>query len=354
MFASMMGLAMQPAFADLSARATAAREANDTVHAIELYREAVQLNSKWEEGWWFLGSLSYDSDQFTEAREALAHVVELDSKAAPAWALLGLSEFETGDYNGALEHIQRALAEGVKESQMQTVLRYHEALLLTHAGKFNKALEKYGYFVTQGVRNPELVIAMGLAALQNSRFPNQVKADQKELYETAGTAAYLNLAGDYRNAVATYNKLVTTYPTAKYVHYAFGCFLLGVSPESGIEQLREELQISPSSSAANSMLAFALLERGDLEIALPYAKKAVEERPNSELAQYVLGRALSEEGDGAGIQHLELAEKLDPTDLQPHISLATAYSRAGRPVEARHEREKSIQLATGTPAVADR
>lgn len=343
-----------PAFADLSARATGAREANDTARAIELYRQAVQLNPKWEEGWWFLGSLSYDSDQFAQAREALRHVVDMDAKAAPALALLGLCEFETGDYAVSLEHIQRALAGELNEPQMETVLRFHEALLLTHAGQFNQALEKYGWFVKQRVQNPELVTAMGLAALQSPLFPNQVEADRKEVYETAGTAVYLNLSGDYRNAAATYNKLVATYPNTKYVHYAFGCFLLGVSPELGIQQLRDELRLSPSSAAVNSMLAFALLERGDRDLALPYAKKAVDEQPDSELAQYVLGRALSEKGDREGIQHLELAEKLDPGDLQPHISLATAYSRAGRPLDARHEREKSIQLATGTAAVADR
>src|SRR5581483_10137894 len=95
MLVCFLGLAGPTAssFEDLAARATAAREANDVPHAVELYREALARNPKWEEGWWFLGSLLYDSDRYAEARDALTHVVEADEKAAPAWGLLGLSEF---------------------------------------------------------------------------------------------------------------------------------------------------------------------------------------------------------------------------------------------------------------------
>src|ERR1700728_1513126 len=123
------GLAAQntAAFEDLAARAAAAREANDIPQAVQLYRQSVDLNPKWEEGWWFLGSMLYDSDRYAEGREALAHVVALDPKAAPAWALLGLCEFETGGYARSLDHIRRGLASGSPAPQMEEVLRYHEA-----------------------------------------------------------------------------------------------------------------------------------------------------------------------------------------------------------------------------------
>src|SRR5438270_3398811 len=121
-------------FADMAARATAAREASRLPEAIALYKEAVNLDPKWEEGWWFLGSLLYDTDQYAAARESLARVVDLDPKAYPAWGLLGLCEFETVDYRASLGHIQRALEAGSgTQGQMEGVLRYHEAVLLTRA-----------------------------------------------------------------------------------------------------------------------------------------------------------------------------------------------------------------------------
>jgi tetratricopeptide (TPR) repeat protein len=348
------GLAAQntAAFEDLAARAAAAREANDIPQAVQLYRQSVDLNPKWEEGWWFLGSMLYDSDRYAEGREALAHVVALDPKAAPAWALLGLCEFETGGYAQSLDHIRRGLASGSPAPQMEEVLRYHEALLLTQSRRFSEAIEKYTWFARKGVQNPELLVGIGLAVLQAPKFPSDVQPEQ-ERYAIAGSAAYLNMAGDLRNAQMTYRKLIEQYPEAPYVHYAYGCFLLGADPEAGIQELQRELQIDPLNAAANAMLSFALLERGDSAAALPYAKAAANELPDSELSQYVLGRALAERGDlEGGIQHLETAEKIDPANLQPHISLATAYSRAGRPQESRRERTRAVEIATGALPIA--
>ena len=57
-------LAASPAtFEELASQATAAREANNIPKAIDLYRQALQLKPAWTEGWWFLGTLSYDADQ---------------------------------------------------------------------------------------------------------------------------------------------------------------------------------------------------------------------------------------------------------------------------------------------------
>ena len=61
-------------FSDLASKAAAARDANDAPGAIELYRQALKLNSKWSDGWWFLGSLQYTQPAITRAaRDALSH-----------------------------------------------------------------------------------------------------------------------------------------------------------------------------------------------------------------------------------------------------------------------------------------
>src|SRR5450759_1259644 len=85
-------------FEELAAKATAAREADNISQAIELYREALQVKPAWTEGWWFLGTLCYDSDQYKSGMQAFAEFVKLEDKAAPGWSFLGLCEFETGEY----------------------------------------------------------------------------------------------------------------------------------------------------------------------------------------------------------------------------------------------------------------
>ncbi len=343
----------QATFDELSAHATAAREANDVPHAIELYRQALQLNAEWEEGWWFLGSLLYDTDQYAEARVALTHVVELDSKATPAWALLGLCDFETGDYAASLKHIQRGEAAG-PPPQMASVLRFHEAQLLTRDGQFDQALEKYAWFARKGVQNPELVSALGLAALRSALLPKDIPADRRELYQMAGRAAYFSMNGDFESAQQALILLLERFPAAHYVHYLYGCFLLAANPDAAIDQLRRELEVTPSSGAANAMLAWALLERGDTNSALPYAQNAARGEPTLPLAQYVFGRCLLDKGElDDAIEHLERAAESDPANLETHASLATAYSRAGRPREARQERLRTLELWKRKDSVAN-
>ena len=90
-------LASAATFRELVAQATAAREAENIPQAIELYQQALQLQPSWPEGWWFLGTLSYDSDQYENGAKAFSEFIELQGpeadKAAPAWSFLGLCEF---------------------------------------------------------------------------------------------------------------------------------------------------------------------------------------------------------------------------------------------------------------------
>ena len=51
-------------FEMLAADAGSAREAGRTDEAIRNYRAAVELRPAWEEGWWYLGTLRYDTDHF--------------------------------------------------------------------------------------------------------------------------------------------------------------------------------------------------------------------------------------------------------------------------------------------------
>src|SRR5581483_161627 len=93
-------------FEELAAKAASARDANNLSQAIELYRQAVELKPDWAEGWWFLGTLAYDSDQYEIGRQAFSEFVKYQASVPGGWAFLGLCEFETGDYKHSLEHIR--------------------------------------------------------------------------------------------------------------------------------------------------------------------------------------------------------------------------------------------------------
>ena len=47
-------------FSQLSKKAAEARDADRLVDAVALYKKALVLRPKWEDGWWSLGTLEYE------------------------------------------------------------------------------------------------------------------------------------------------------------------------------------------------------------------------------------------------------------------------------------------------------
>ena len=336
-------------FDDLSARATAARNANDIPQAVELYRQALQSNANWEEGWWFLGTLLYDADQFAPARDAFQHFVALNAKAAPGWAFLGLCEFETKDYAKALPDIEHSLSLGAdKEQQLAPVLLYHEALLLTHDKQFDRALQIYAPLI-KGMSarslNEPMLVSIGLPALRAPLLPQDVPDQDKPLYATVGKAASFTVLGDYARADLAFDDLLQNYPQKPFVHYMHGIYLLARDPDQAFEEFKRELNVAPANSVANAMLAWGLLTRGDSQEALPYAEKSVDSPDNTPFAKYLLGRALVETGAlQRGLAYLQESENSDNTNADVHVTLAAAYARLGQPKEARRERDTAMQM----------
>ena len=335
-------------FEELAAKATAAREANNLSQAVDLYHQALQLKPDWAEGWWFLGTLAYDNDQYENGRQAFSEFVKFDSKAAPGWSLLGLCEFETGDYTHALEHIRRGLEIGTGlDPAIEQVLRFHEALLLTREGFFDQAMPKFMPFVRRGVHDPALISGIGLTALRQALLPKEVLGDRQELVTAAGEATYLWMAGDTTKTNAAFKSLSEAYPRTSGVHYLYATYLLSFRPaEEAVVELKRELEANPHSADARAMIALLMVRAGFASTALPFAKQAVEDGPTSPMAQYTYGLILAGTQDlRLAIEHLEAAERIDPRNVEYHMALAGAYSKAGRYEDSRRERKASIALA---------
>jgi Tfp pilus assembly protein PilF len=340
-------------FSDVASKAMAAREANDVPGAIDLYQQALKLNSQWADGWWFLGSLQYGTGAYAAARDALSYYLEITPNAAPALAMRGLCEFETGEYGKSLNDIQRALALGAaNQPRNEKILRYHEALLLTRTGRFEDALRSYAFFTHDDDSNPELLLALGLAGLRTPLLPKELKADQQELYISAGKAAFDFMKGDKEIARVEFQRLFQRVPAVPNAHYLYGYLLYASDPDAAVVEFKNELQVAPS-AVAEVMLAWIPLLQNDGSAALPYARKAVAEDPTLPSAQLVLGRALTEMGDTrGGIEHLENTVQLQPDNLEVHLALAKAYSKSGLKEDARRERLLCLEMTKNDTAPA--
>ena len=336
---------------NLSVNASAAREQGDLPRAIELYQQALQLNPKWAEGWWYIGSMQYGANNYGPATVALTHYIELTPTAGPAFALRGLSEFEEARYTEALQDLQRAISLGAANQPRNAgIIFYHEAILLTRQGDFEQALGKYTQIVSHGGINQDVLTGIGLAGLRMPMLPNEVEPSQLDMVSAVGQAASLFMGKDLPAADQAFQGLFQRYPTVANLHYLYGYLLFSTDSEKAIDQFNKELAVSPDSAVTHSMIAWAYGSRRDYQASLADAQQAVKENPNLLIAQLVLGRALVETGSFTnGVQHLLAVVATDPQNLDAHLALVKAYSELGQKEDARRERLLCLEI-TGREA----
>ena len=333
-------------FETLSSKAAAARQANRSPEAIELYRAAVRLRPAWAEGWWYLGSLLYEGDQFAHARDAFSRFTTLMPKGGAGWGMLGVCEYQTKDYEKALRHLNQAVRLGLgSNAQLAHVIRYHAVVLLTHFGSFEAALQVVIALATDGIDDPGAVAAAGLAGLRVPMLPPEVPAAKREMVFQVGRAVYDTSAQRAAEARREWADLIAKYGAEPEIHYLYGWFLLADDSEGALREWKRELEISPKHVPARLQLAFEYLKREDAAAALPFAQQAVKLDPDSFIAHNALGRARAASGDlKGGIAELETASKLAPEAPEVHVALASAYAKSGRKDDAARERALFLKL----------
>lgn len=333
-------------FNDLTTRAAAARDQQNLPLAIQLYTQAEQLNPNWQEGWWYLGVLQYGSSQYAGAIDAFTHLLQLVPTAVPAMALRGLCEFETGAYDDSLRDLEQAVAHGAaNEPRNEQIIRYHLAMLLTHAGRFPDALIQYRALAGLHADAPDLMLGIGLAGMRTASFPKEIASTDRAFYEAAGRAGYVFLSGDDEQADGLFSQLFASYPNRSGLHFYYGYLLYPHDPEMSGNQFRAELAIKPDSETY-ALLALTLIFEGHFAEALQPAQSAYAAQPGLEIAQVALGRALAETGDmKRGSELLNAVVQRDPDDLEAHLGLASIYSRSGNREDEARERKICRDLA---------
>jgi len=323
-----------------------ARLAGRLGEALDLYAKALQMRPIWADGWWNVGAILYEGDRYAEARDAFRNLVSLDPKRGPAWAMLGLCEFQTREYERAVVSLQQGRTLGLSfNKELESVVRYHTALLYIRFEQYEIAYEILSEFLMVGNDSPKVIEAFGLTLMRMPFLPNEIPPDKRELILISGRAGYNMAARRVEDARAAFDILLARYPDAPNIHYAFGVFLLNQDSDAALKEFRRELEISPSHQPSMVQMAFEYLKRDEYQTALPLAEKAVQLAPKMFPARNVLGRVLLELGQAErAIKELEEGVRLAPTSPEMHFALARAYTRVGRKADAARERELFKQL----------
>jgi tetratricopeptide (TPR) repeat protein len=342
-------------FDEVAKRAATAREADAPEEAVKWYRRGVKLRPKWEEGWWYIGSLSYSTDRYADARDAFGQFLVLKPDAGPAWAMRGLSEFKLKQYDVAQRHLSKGMSLGsVGNAEIRDVVYYHFALLRIRAGQFELAVEPLQQLARSGPETEALLDACGLVALRDSRLPAEIPAETRELVRSTGGAVYSGLASKSEEMRSRFDALLQRYPAVPNLHYTYGLFLKELDAAKAIAANERELEIQPEAVLPRLELAFAHETSGRYQDALPWAEAAAKLAPRLFAAHYALGRALVELGQvERGVQELEQAVRLAPESPQVRFALVRAYSTAGRTDDAERERAAFRKLAAQRSGPSD-
>ena len=340
-------------FDRLAREATAAREANRVDEALGLYEKALKLRPSWDEGYWYVGTLYYGLDRYTEARDAFRRVITAqETKAAGkpvsngrVYGMKGLCEFQIKNYEVALADLQKARDRGVESEELMSAVRYHTAIIMTRLEQYEFALLNLQAFAQKGHDAPTVIEAFGLATLRMPLLPSELPADRREMVLLAGRGSYYQAARLSGPARPAFEELASRYPDSPNVHYAYGVFLLGEDPDRALEEFKKELKQSPGHSWSMLQIAFEYIKRSDWEAARPWAQQAVDTAPQDFAGRRALGQVLFELGETTGaIEQLERGVALAPDSPSLRFVLARAYQKAGRPVDADREREEFRKL----------
>jgi len=327
-------------------RADDARVASRLDEAIEFYTKALKIRPDWPDGWWYLGAIYYEKDLYREAEDAFDKLVVLDQKKGQAWGMLGLCQFQTHDYEKAVVSLQHGRSLGLGGNpDLETVVRYHTALLYIYFKQFEIAYEVLREFLKVGNEGPKIVDAFGLAMLRMPVLPQDLPGEKRELVALAGQAGLNMAARRLDKAKQAFDTLLTRYPDEPNVHYSFGVFQLGQDADAALKEFQRVLELVPLHQPAMVQMAFEYLKRSDYDKALPLAEKAVQLDPKMYPARNVLGRVLLELGQAErAVKELEEGVRLAPTSPEMHFALARAYTRIGRKEDAQKERETFKRL----------
>ena len=350
--------AVEP-FDQLASQALAAMNANEIPKAIRLFQKATALRPKWSEGWWYLGTMSFDANRLNRARDAFLHFVSVEHREpGPGFGMLGLTEFRLKDYHDALSALERGreLGLGTNPEFVHRAL-YVDGVLFNLFGEPEIALVRLTLIANQIAEahpaapeetvlgDSDLLDAFGLAALRMPKLPAEITPNQASLIRSAGHAQALVAMQDRVAAGAELKQLVAKYPTTPNVHYMYGVYLLKEDPPASVNQFRKEIEISPKSSAAYIQLALENLHIAKFTQGLHYAQEAIVLAPDNFVAHVACGELWLGLGkNDRAIRELRTAVRLAPGSPDAHFALSRALDAAGREREAAQQRAEFQHL----------
>ena len=296
--------------------------------------------------------------RFDEAEALWRQAIARSPDYFPALFNLGYMFYSTGRFEPAATWLKKAASISSQDFNS----RYLLGAALAKLEKREEALREWRAALALQPGNLRLMQVMvaeyekgryfqDAAAL--SRRALELKADDPNLYFFAIKAH--QDAGDYAAALEIAERAVRKFPDSARANFEYGFHL----QKAG--RIDESLAALKTAMAADSTYEEPFFFYGDLlvrqghdEEAIPYLRKAIENRTDYVPARVTLSRALMNlKNWPAAIAELEETIRVDPRHPQPHLLLSQIYFRQGDEARAKTEKDLSLRLRRENPTTLE-
>ncbi len=320
----LLGAEASPDPAALCEQAQRSVEQNQTADAERLWMEAIRLSPNYFPALFNLGYFYLKGDRMRDAEPLLQRATAVTGGDFNAYYLLGVARKNLGRSEDALRAWQAALRLQPGNLRLMQVM----SVEYSKGRYFGKAAELAKQALSQ-------------------------KDDDPNLYFLA-IKAYQD-AGDDSAARAIAKQAVSKFPGSARANfeYAFHLQKDGQFP-AALEHLQTAMKADPAYEEPFFFYGNLLVDQNQNAEAIPYLRKAIENRNDYIPARTVLARALMnlQKWDEA-VAELNETIQLDPKHPQPHLLLSQISFRLGDEAKAKSEKQISFKLRRENPSILE-
>jgi tetratricopeptide (TPR) repeat protein len=175
-----------------------------------------------------------------------------------------------------------------------------------------------------------------------ARHPKQDPSKDEDLQ----SALKLHRAGDFRQAISEYERILSQTSRQAFVHNKLGLAYKSVREfDTAIEHYERAIELNPDYAEAYSNLGNTLLKMGKIESALEFLESAV--KLNREFVPALIGLANANASMGkleTAIAHFESVVGLQADHVEAHFKLGKYYAELGQNDKAIQHLRQTIQI----------
>jgi tetratricopeptide (TPR) repeat protein len=287
--------------------------------AIVLYRKARALNPSMPSLQMNLGLALFKAGDLKEAAQIFNTLLQTQAtgsgEALRLKTLIGMADYGLQDHMAAIPYLKDATAADPQNLPFRLMLA-HSCLA---AKQYQCVLDTYHEILN-------------------------LNAESAEADMLAGEA--LDEMQDHAGATQQFRAAVKANPNEPNVHFGLGYLLWSQGQlEEASNEFQAELANVPDHVQALVYLADSKIKMNEPDVALRLLRKALQIKPNMDMAHLDLGIIYSDAGrQTEALRELRLAAKMNPGNVNVHWRLAQLYRGMGKKEEAAAEFEKTRTL----------